>query len=224
MEKFLQARKEKKRKIEECWIGIQTVRAGSLHDIIQAGWQEDDILTFLVAKYGYSTLEIAKYALQNFPPQNLCPGAAKAGITVLPMIVESGVPEAEAEQYVELLSACTKFLAFDVSRNYGKKSKKKGATLLTPPNHLVHDGCLVCASELKTHNDLCAVTIFTIDGPCPAQKVCWRCSGCGLNYNYSMYGNNASGYRFYKEPRPLVEASAVTFVERLVCNYQIHLA
>ena len=101
MENFLQACKEKKRKIDECWIGIQTVRAGSLHDIIQAGWQEDDILTFLVAKYRYSTLEIAKYALQNFPPQNLCPVATNVGISVMPMIVESDVPEAEAEQYVE---------------------------------------------------------------------------------------------------------------------------
>ena len=93
-----------------------------MHDIIQAGRQEDDILTFLVAKYGYSTLEIAKYALQNFPPQNLCLGAANAGITVLPMIVELGLLEAEAEQYVELLSTCTKFRIM-------AKSKKKGGAL-----------------------------------------------------------------------------------------------
>ena len=57
-----------------------------------------------------------------------------------------------------------KISSFLCKQELWQKVKKEGATLLTPPNHLVHHDCLVCASELKTHNDLGAITIFTIDG------------------------------------------------------------
>ncbi|CAB4029260.1 Hypothetical predicted protein, partial [Paramuricea clavata] len=230
MKKFLEARREKKRRIDECWVALNTVRSSSLNDIVQAKWQEEDILAFLSAKYGHSTVEIGRYALKNFPPNELCPRATNSTteLGVLSTIINAGVPQNEAKQFIELLSECENFLSFTMSKALEENSKKlsvpRPSILLTPPNKLIDDGCLVCSSTLAMHNNSCAVTIFTITGPVRAMKVCWKCTNCGLNYNYSMYGSTEAGYKFYKDARPLIEASNVTYVERMVCNYQIHLA
>lgn len=223
MDKFLEARREKRRKIDDCKMALQNVRSSSLEDISQVKWHEEDVLALLVAKYGYSTVEIGRYALQHFPPKSFIPNATKTGLGVIPLVINAGIPENEAEQFVELLSACENFLAFNLNSVLEENSKKTGVPYipLTPPAHLIEDGCVPCGSELGTHNNTSAVSIFAITGHVNATKVRWRCTGCGLNYNYSMYGSTECGYSFYKKPRPLIEASNVTFVEQIVCNYQI---
>ena len=228
MDQFLAARKEKKRKIDECQVALNVIRSSRLCDIIQAKWPEDDILAFLRAKYGQSTLEIARTALQNIRPINLFAQhkKTKTEFGIVSVVVNAGVPENEVEQFVELLSLCENYLAFSLNEALEETYKKIGVpcVLLTPPYTLMNDGCLICGSELRTHNDSCGVTIFKITGPVLGRKVCWKCTGCGLNYNYSMYGNTENGYKFYANPRPLIEASNVTYVDRLICNYQIQLA
>ena len=143
------------------------------------------------------------------PAQN-----TKTGFSILSVIVNAGVPENEAEQFVNLLSLCKNYSAFNLSEALEEVCKNIGvpSVLLAPRCTLISDGCLICGSELRTHNDRCDVTIFTITGPVPGKKACWNCISCGLNYNYSMYGNTENDYQFYDNPRPLVEASNVKYV------------
>jgi hypothetical protein len=97
---------------------------------------------------------------------------------------------------------------------------EKIVDFLIPPE----TSCLECGSTLQTNNMPCKVSVYKIDGPSTALKLCLRCSKCKLSYGYSKYGSPERGFKFYNKSRPLVEASDESFVDKLVCQYQIHLA
>lgn len=183
-----------------------------------------DLLTFLVGKFGFKAVETGRWIVRAFPPSDLCPKSMKESGGPVHIIVEAGVAEKEAELFLTLLSRCQKFIGSEVKEYSFTENSRVPGYLLTPPEELKMRGCLKCDNKLTTHNDASLVTVFTIKGPIPATKICWRCKRCKLNYNYSQYGNEEIGYKFYSEPRPLVEATTSSYVERLVCKYQIHLA
>ena len=121
-------------------------------------------------------MEIGRYAIQNMPPTNLCPKDMKK-VGVVPLVIGAGVPEKEAQQFIELLSRCEDFLGFCYRKMLEDMSMKLNIPcyVLTPPKELITNGCLNCGSALRMHNDrtLATVHVYTVSGPVPASKICW---------------------------------------------------
>ena len=86
--------------------------------------------------------------------------------------------------------------------------------------------CVNCLSNkgkgyaLKQNNKMVKIKYISTKGVLMKQKLCLRCTKCGLNYNYSKYGNGDQGYRFYDEQRSAVEANDCTFVNRTIYQFQ----
>lgn len=218
--KFVQARQAKKRKVHEWGDALSCIREADTKGIEEEDWEESDLLAFLVGKFGFRAVETGRWVIRTFPPSDFCPKSMKENGGPIPLIVEAAVPKQEAELFLRLLSRCPNFIG---SESFTENSKVS-AYFLTPPEELKMSGCLKCGNKLSTHNEASRVTVFTIKGQIPATKICWRCRHCKLNYNYSQYGSEEIGYKFYSKPRPLVEATNSSYLERLVCKYQIHLA
>jgi len=78
--------------------------------------------------------------------------------------------------------------------------------------------CVKCAHTLSGHHNPIKVKWFGLSGIEDAIKLTLRCRNCKLNYNFSQYGNNEQGYRYYDKSRDAIEASDVTFLDRMLCN------
>ena len=220
IQNFLQARQAKKRKVHEWEDALSCIREADTQCIEKEDWEESDLLAFLVGKFGFRAVETGRWVIRTFPPSDLCPKSMKENGGPISLIVEAAVPKQEAELFIRLLSRCHKFIGYELVT----ENRKFSGCFLTPPEELKESGCLKCGNKLTTHNEASRVTVFTVKGPISATKICWRCKNCKLNYNYAQYGNEEIGYKFYSEPRPLVEATNSSYLERLVCKYQIHLA
>ena len=83
--------------------------------------------------------------------------------------------------------------------------------------------CMKCKDRLSSYSKVVEVDFFKLTGSLKAAKISLKCSRCQIFYGYSKYGNPQSGWAFYKEPRPAVEASDVCFVERALLSWQISL-
>lgn len=188
-------------------------------------WRRD-ILSFLVTKFGFRAVETGRWVVRPFPPSDLpvCPKSMKVSGRHIPLLVEPGVPKQEVEQFLRLLTRCQELIESEEKEIPFTENSNVTGHFLTPPQEVKINGCLKCGNKLTTHNEASLVTVFTMKGPVSATKICWCCKHCKLNYNYSQYGNDESCYNFYLKPRPLVEATTSSFIERLICKYQIYLA
>jgi len=84
--------------------------------------------------------------------------------------------------------------------------------------------CVCCHSHLVGYNSPVKVDYYHLHGSSKGVKISLKCSGCGIFYGYTKYGNPASGWNLYDLPRTAVEASDVCFVQRSLLNWQISLA
>ena len=105
----------------------------------------------------------------------------------------------------------------DFNRNC---SVGKFPVLLTPPSNT----CSVCSRLLTLHNKPCDVAVYSLCGKTKGLKFSLRCECCKINYNYDRYGNKSTGWCLYKTSRPLVEATDVCFLDRILLEFQCTLA
>lgn len=85
---------------------------------------------------------------------------------------------------------------------------------LVPPT----TSCISCTKALSGNHNPVKVTWFGLSGMEDAIKLSLRCRNCKLNYNFSQYGNGEQGYRYYDQPRDTIEASDVTYLDRMLCD------
>ncbi len=100
------------------------------------------------------------------------------------------------------------------------KEIESACVYFVPPTEV----CLRCKNKLILHNKPCEITFYSLDGIQHGVKLCLQCKLCGLNYNYSTYGNNSEGNKFYEQNRPAIEASDSTFVARTLFEFYCSLA
>lgn len=100
-------------------------------------------------------------------------------------------------------------------------SKEKGMgyqAFISPPV----SACInpICeGNPLSSYTEPVKVTVFDMDGPHPATKVCMRCPKCATNYNHTMFGNKRQrGERYYDMLRDYIEVSDVIYVSRTIHN------
>ena len=78
--------------------------------------------------------------------------------------------------------------------------------------------CLVCSSQLKTHNHPTAVICYTLEGSLPAAKMTLHCTNCHLNYRYDQF-DNSDRYQYHRgHIRPFVRATNSSYASRACCE------
>lgn len=103
-------------------------------------------------------------------------------------------------------------------RSLSESSGIAYTNFLAPPT----SACLVeCCQKfgipdsLYQHHPPTTVSVFTLEGPQPATKICLKCRECGTIYNYNSFGKKKSeGERFYDAVRDFVEVSDMTYCDR----------
>jgi len=106
-------------------------------------------------------------------------------------------------------------------RTISESSGKAHTAYTAPPvTYCINPSCsrprgLGELGSLGVHHSEVDAVLWDVCGPIPATKVSLKCKYCATVYNYSKYGNKTTGgERFYKQERPLIEVSDVTFCSR----------
>ena len=176
----------------------------------------------LHAKYNSLVLATVRFIAKNLPL--IMPAASRSSI--LSEITEH-LPVQVTDEEVRLLEEIfLKFPGIEIAHDQQmvKNDLSKCQTplhfVLTPPSK----SCLACDRVLSSASGPSHVMLFTLEGPHPGIKLVWKCQAFGINYGYCQYGNSQVGYQFYRERRPFIEASNVTYLDRKICKSQISLA
>ena len=110
---------------------------------------------------------------------------------------------------------------FDMNNVLHDLSESSGTAytqFLAPPTSLclnIHCRRFGDPEALYQHHPPTTVSVFTLEGPKPATKICLKCKECSTIYNYSSFGKKKSeGERFYSEDREFIEVSDVTYCDR----------
>lgn len=207
-ERFLQDLKNKKRKRDSIYEAVETLRSIPICDVKSVYQDKIDVLkVILEAKFGNLHIPSIVESLRNIPHTLSASDRKFLVEKILAGLVKEG--QHDLEDYASLF-----LIAYQPSENTTL------IEVLTPPV----DVCLQCSKILTRHNNPCKVTVFETKQAYSALKLILRCNGCEVNYGYATYGNNSTGYRFYQDQRPLVEATDEIYIERLLCDFHASLA
>ncbi len=170
-------------------------------------FHEDDIATWLVARYGVQELRVLCTALSALP--NTLVSAQK-----MRYFKEFTGRQEDASSLCNLIEKCPTLISACSAH------ASPATRVLAPPV----SQCFVCSSNL-VENHHCRITIYATSGATSAEKVTLRCVKCSLTYNYSRWGNKRGrGFLFYQHPREFVEVNDVIFYERRLLELQCSLA
>ena len=182
---------------------------------------ETEVMLVLHAKYNALVLATVRFIAKNLPL--IMPAASRSIISE----ITENLPVQVTDEEVRLLEEIfLKFPGIEIAhdqqmvQNVLSKCKTPLHFVLTPPIK----SCVTCDRALSSASAPSHVTLFTLEGPCLGIKLVWKCQVCGINYGYCQYGNSQVGYQFYRERRPFIEASNITYLDRKLCKSQILLA
>lgn len=155
-----------------------------------------DVLTTLVCKFGFKTICSLVKAIDTvpvrFPSRNSyisnivnCYGPTGVNIEFLVEVLNHFHDELK---YV----SCTEHdqILWDTT---AKHNEPHNAFLLPPVEHCIHNGC---DGALYVHYK-CFATLFSMNGPIPAQKATLRCRECNTTYNIDTFSTPKEGTRIY---------------------------
>lgn len=204
---FFKSVQERKRKRESVYGAIEILRSLEL-DSLKRSFPKSDLRVILQAKIGDRDLRHLADAIRKIPTTF---NSSNRKFLLKENLHDGIVSENDMEHFADLLTyACPLVNAIP---------EDELQVLLPPVGE-----CLSCGKTLTSHNKPCKVTVFLPTYAVSTLKQCLRCTDCDVNYGYAMYGNKASGVRFYKEPRPYVEATDEAYIDRFLSNFQASLA
>ena len=223
LQRLSQASKDRKRKhdrLKEALEVLQSATCDELTDMCFAS--SNDIITVLSAKFGWKSLFVLGRLVTKLPS-----GVSNQLNERLVAATVGELGRSTSLQEVTLMKAllnkCQDFLDFsyedglvDISQIASFPFRR----ILFPPTTV----CFECGWNLSPQNRPARVTVFENAETIPGIKFTLKCSNCKINFGYAMFGDTQRGYRFYNKPRPYVESSNVTYLDRRLCLQQIHLA
>lgn len=219
---FFEKIREKKRsrnEIKEAFLKLSNLSIAEMEQHFTGDqFEQSNLFALLVLRFGVLSLLLAKYAINKIP--STMPAEMKK------KILTALLPSQTADEVNFLMANLPRVSEFMDSATLEDQIGKACLSTGIPFNEIISppvEKCTKCDRKLTIHNQPAHVTIFKLSGPVPGLKLSYKCQCCGLIYKYAQYGNNNTGFQFYLERRPLVEASNVAFFERQLCLYQVFL-
>lgn len=180
---------------------------------------------FLVHLFGLEGIECMKSACKTLPRE--IPQSER--ICYIKNIVTSALrdeinlaDDSVVSVLVKILDVSPEYDTTTVLHTLSYESGTAYTAFLAPPTlWCVNECCLRYGEQdcLYQHHPPTTVSLFTIEGPKPATKVCLKCRECSTIYNYNSFGKKKSeGERLYSEAREYVELSDVTYCDRRLLN------
>ena len=156
---------------------------------------EDDIITLLVAKFGFNMVNKA-IQVYNRMPQTLTPHQKRTYLSVTPVIMD----------IIELAEELCPTLLHDSSQLDADQE-----LIFAPP---VKE-CLQCDSNL-TGNYSSAVKAYSLSKVVNSHKFTLRCKSCSLIYNYATFDKKTrDGFKYYDEyVQDFIEVNDAVYFER----------
>lgn len=185
---------------------VSLLESLSTIDVLRTpGLSEEEISVYLIVKFGVKRF----YELQS-------------AATKMTKVYRTHRWPVIRERYPKLIDITAEDLqnAIMLADKLSTNERTEVVNCFGPPTNK----CIDCGRELQLHNEPTEVMFFSLKGSLPGKKISLRCSHCKANYNYSTYGNKESGFQFYEEFRPAVEASDSTLVDRDVFELYCSLA
>ncbi len=168
---------------------------------------EDEIATWLVARYGVNEV------------QRLCTASSELPNTLTPFqrlryFRQFTGRRDDASFLCDLLDKFPTLVTVFSTRSTASPR------ILAPPAKQ----CALCCTNL-VENHKCQVKVYTTSGVMQAEKVTLRCLKCSTTYNYSTWGNKREkGFIFYEGGRELIEVNDAVYYERKLLELQCSLA
>ena len=224
MDALLQSRRESKRKRDTIGNALDTLKSISIAEISEQNIGiESDLLVLLTAKVGINTLLAVRQLVRLLPPIMPSKMAEELILNATKETFSEGLSLDEVVGLKNLVLKCEKFMEYspeETIKNCSNRTRIPLYSVLHPPT----ENCTVCGRRLSVNCKPTHATVFGLTGPIPAIKITYKCQHCTLKFGYAMYGNSKTGYKYYDEPRPYVEASNVAYLDRKLCLSHVFLA
>lgn len=189
------------------------------------GSTADDVFTSLVSQFGFKVVCSLAKAIHTVPVKFPCRNEYISNI--VNCHGPTGVTAGNIDFLVEVLNGFPdEIKSVNLSQNdqilwdtTAKHDVPHNAFLLPPVEHCIHEGCDRGALYVQYK---CCVTLYTMNGPIPAQKATLRCSECNSIYNIDTFSTQKEGTRIYPFPTVWHAASNRVYfstdVHELMCE------
>ena len=170
----------------------------------------DNILVWLIAKHGSTTIFSLMKALHSLP-KSLTECQREA---VLMQACPSGISNDDLKRVCTILSELC-MNGFPMSMTTPQHTH-----VMAPPTAT----CIECGDKLVAYHS-CDVKYYSTKEVYYAKKFTLRCAKCCLLYNYSQYGDkHERGFRYYPQEQPAVEVTDTVYFDRQLLDWQCSLA
>lgn len=223
LKRLSEACKERKRRHDRLREALEVLQSATCEELRHISFaNSNDLITVLSAKFGWKSVFLVGRLVTKLPDV--------VSNQLNELLVSAAIGELGRSTSLEevtlmkaLLNRCQDFVDFSFENSVADISKLAGfpfTRILFPPTSV----CFDCGWNLSPQNKPARVTVFENSESIPGIKFTLKCSNCKINFGYSMFGDTQRGYRFYDKPRPYIEASNVSYLERGLCLQHIHLA
>lgn len=172
----------------------------------------DNILMWLIAKHGSTTIFSLMKALNSLP-KSLTECQREA---MLMQACPSGISNNDLKRVCTILSElCMNDLSMSMTT-------RQHTYVMAPPTAT----CIECDDKLVAYHS-CDVKYYSTKEVHYDKKFTLRCAKCCLLYNYSQtkYGDkHGRGFRYYPQEQPAVEVTDTVYFDRQLLDWQCSLA